>query len=343
MLTAAIFETVATWFGASLDLMSDVTERTNMTSIMVAAQNLRYSYGSRNALDDVTFSVAAGSLFGLLGPNGSGKTTLFRLLATLIPMQSGKLTVSGFDVGTQQSAVRRQLGVTFQSPAVDVRLTVAENLKCHGSIYGLSGSILKNRVTQMLEQFGIADRKQAIVGTLSGGLKRRVELAKGMMHDPKVLLLDEPTSGLDPRARQEFWELITAQQKSHGTTIIVATHLMPEAELCDHVLLLDRGRTVTEGAPADLQSQLDGERLTVRLRDAASHIDGLRTLVGGHADLQGDRVTLRATHPAEQIRQIMQSFGDQIVSLELTRPSLEDVFLERTGRSLSGTGDTDAQ
>lgn len=323
--------------------MSDVTERTGMTSITVAAQDLRYSYASRIALDDVTFSVSSGSLFGLLGPNGSGKTTLFRLLATLIPMQSGQLTVCGFDVSTQQSAVRRQLGVTFQSPAVDVRLTVAENLSCHGSIYGMSGSSLKNRVTQMLDQFGIADRKNAIVGTLSGGLKRRVELAKGMMHDPKVLLLDEPTSGLDPRARQEFWELVTAQQNSHGTTIIVATHLMPEAELCDRVLLLDRGRTVAEGTPAELQSRLNGERLTVRLRDAASHFDPLRTLVGGHADLQGDRVSLRASDPAEQIRQIMNSLGDQIVSLELTRPSLEDVFLELTGRSLSETGDIDAQ
>lgn len=314
-----------------------------MPSITVAARNIRYSYASRTALDDVTFSVAAGSLFGLLGPNGSGKTTLFRLLATLIPMQSGELTVCGFDVGTQQSDVRRQLGVTFQSPAVDVRLTVAENLKCHGSIYGMAGTALKSRVTQMLEQFGIADRRQAIVGTLSGGLKRRVELAKGMMHDPKLLLLDEPTSGLDPRARQEFWELVTAQQKSHGTTIIVATHLMPEAELCDRVLLLDRGRVVTEGTPAELQGQLDGERLTIRLRDAASHIDALKTMVGGQADLHGDRVTLRASHPAEQIRQIMQSFGDQIVSLELTRPSLEDVFLELTGHSLSETGETNEQ
>lgn len=281
-------------------------------------------------------------LFGLLGPNGSGKTTLFRLLATLIPMQSGELSVCGFDVTTQQSAVRRQLGVTFQSPAVDVRLTVAENLRCHGSIYGLSGATLNHRVSEMLNQFGIADRRQTIVGTLSGGLKRRVELAKGLMHDPKVLLLDEPTSGLDPRARQEFWELVTAQQKTQGTTIIVATHLMPEAELCDRVLLLDRGRTVAEGAPMELQSQLNGERLTVRLRDAARHVDSLRAMIGGNVEIQGDRIRLRARNPAEQIREIMQAFGDQILGLELTRPSLEDVFLELTGRSLSQTGDTNA-
>jgi ABC-2 type transport system ATP-binding protein len=317
-------------------------QRIPMTSIAVA-RNLRYNYGTRTALDDVTFSVAAGTLFGLLGPNGSGKTTLFRLLATLLPMQSGELTVCGFDVTTQQSAVRRHLGVTFQSPAVDVRLTVAENLKCHGSIYGLSGATLKNRVSEMLEQFGIADRRQTIVGTLSGGLRRRVELAKGMMHRPEVLLLDEPTSGLDPRARQEFWEFVTAQQKTQGTTIIVATHLMPEAELCDRVLLLDRGRTVAEGIPLELQRRLDGERLTVRLRDAASHLDSLRAMIGDKVQLQGDRVTLRASNPAEQIREIMHRFGNQILGLELTRPSLEDVFLELTGRSLSQTGDTNDQ
>ncbi len=319
-----------------------VVQRIFMTSIAVA-RNLRYNYGNRTALDDVTFSVAAGTLFGLLGPNGSGKTTLFRLLATLIPMQSGELTVCGFDVTTQQTSVRRQLGVTFQSPAVDVRLTVAENLKCHGSIYGLSGAMLNNRVSDMLQQFGILDRRQSIVGTLSGGLKRRVELAKGMMHDPKVLLLDEPTSGLDPRARQEFWELVTAQQKTQGTTIIVATHLMPEAELCHRVLLLDRGRTVAEGTPLELQRRLDGDRLTVRLRDAVKHLDSLRVLIGGNAELQGDRITLRASNPADQIREIIQAFGDQILSLELTRPSLEDVFLELTGRSLSQTGDTNAR
>ena len=323
-------------------MQSSVGQRIPMTSIAVA-RNVRYHYGTRTALDDVSFSVATGTLFGLLGPNGSGKTTLFRLLATLIPMQSGELSVCGFDVTTQQSSVRRQLGVTFQSPAVDVRLTVAENLKCHGSIYGLSGATLNNRVSEMLQQFGIVDRRHTIVGTLSGGLKRRVELAKGMMHNPKVLLLDEPTSGLDPRARQEFWELVTAQQKTKGTTIIVATHLMPEAELCDRVLLLDRGRMVAEGTPMELQSRLDGERLTVRLRDAASQLDSLRAMIGSHTELQGDRITLRASNPAEQIREIITAFGDQILSLELIRPSLEDVFLELTGRSLSQTGDTIAQ
>lgn len=313
-----------------------------MSSNPVTALNLNYQYGNRTALENVSFSVPAGSLFGLLGPNGSGKTTLFRLLATLLPVQSGMLTVCGFDVAKQQSSVRRRLGVTFQSPAVDVRLTVAENLQCHGSMYGLSGTSLKNRVDEMLDQFGIADRSRSIVGTLSGGLKRRVELAKGLMHEPKVLLLDEPTNGLDPRARQEFWELITAQKESHGTTIIVATHLMPEAELCDRLLLLDLGRKIAEGTPAELQSRLDGDRLSLRLRDAAIHLEALQKKFSGKAELRGDRITLLATNPAEQIRDLIHTFGNQILSLELTRPSLEDVFLELTGRSLTEAGESNA-
>ena len=314
-----------------------------MSTSPVTALNLCYSYGNQTALNDGCHPVLPRILFGLLGPNGSGKTTLFRLLATLIPVQSGQLTVCGFDVTTEQSSVRRQLGVTFQSPAVDVRLTVAENLKCHGSIYGLSGTTLSTRVSEILEQFGIADRRKSMVSTLSGGLKRRVELAKGMMHNPQVLLLDEPTSGLDPRARQEFWELVTIQQKSQGTTIIVATHLMPEAELCDRVLLLDRGQTVVEGTPSELQNRLDGDRLSLRLRDAAKHLDSLQAMLGVKAELHGDQIILRAVKPAEQIRDIMQSFGDQILSLELTRPSLEDVFLELTGRSLSDAGASDGK
>ena len=308
----------------------------------VTALNLCHSYGDRTALNDMSFSVSAGTLFGLLGPNGSGKTTLFRLLATLLPVQSGRLKVCGFDVAKQQSSVRRRLGVTFQSPAVDVRLTVAENLKCHGSMYGLSGTALKNRVGEMLDQFGIADRSRSIVGKLSGGLKRRVELAKGLMHDPKVLLLDEPTSGLDPRARQEFWELIRTQQQSQGTTVIVATHLMPEAELCDRLLLLDRGRTIAEGTPGELQSRLEGDRLSLHLRDAASHLETLQTKFSTKAELRGDRITLLATNPAEQIRDIIQTFGNQLVGLDLTRPSLEDVFLKLTGRSLTEAGESNA-
>jgi ABC-2 type transport system ATP-binding protein len=310
-----------------------------MSESTVTADAIRYSYGSSCALEDVSFSVASGSLFGLLGPNGSGKTTLFRLLSTLIPMQSGTLEVCGLDVAKAQSEVRRRLGVTFQSPAVDARLTVQENLKCHGRVYGLCGRELHARIHEMLDRFGLTDRSSTLVGELSGGLKRRVELAKGLMHSPQVLLLDEPTSGLDPRARQEFWELILSQVKSQGTTVIVATHLMPEAELCDQLLLLERGRRVAYGSPSELQGRLSGDRLTLRLRDAFRVSHAIEQLLQCTGVLSGDQLSLRVANPSEQISLVMSHFGDQILGLELTRPSLEDVFLELTGRLLSSSGD----
>ena len=303
----------------------------------ITAEAVRYAYGSRTAVDGVSFVVQPGTLFGLLGPNGSGKTTLFRLLSTLIPMQSGNLSVSGLNVSREQSQVRRRLGVTFQSPAIDVRLTVRENLRCHGRIYGLSGSHLSERIDVLLRQFDLGDRANTLTGQLSGGLKRRVELAKGLMHDPEVLLLDEPTSGLDPRARQEFWDLVITQKQTRGTTIVVATHLMPEAELCDQVLLLDRGRVAGLGSPAELQNRLDGERLLLRLRDAASLRESVEHLLQCQSVLSGDQLTLRIRRPSEQIPLLMNQLGDRILGLELTRPSLEDVFLELTGRSLAAS------
>ena len=308
----------------------------------VAAEDVCYAYGSRTAVDGVSFEVQPGTLFGLLGPNGSGKTTLFRLLSTLIPMQSGHLSVSGLDVSREQSQVRRRLGVTFQSPAIDVRLTVRENLKCHGHLYGLGGAQLNSCIELLLRQFDLSDRANTLTGQLSGGLKRRVELAKGLMHDPEVLLLDEPTSGLDPRARQEFWDLVITQKQSRGTTIIVATHLMPEAELCDQVLLLDQGRVVGLGSPAELQSRLDGERLMLRLRDAASLRESVEQLLQSKSVLSGDRLSLRISRPSEQIPLLINQLGDRILGLELTRPSLEDVFLELTGRSLASSEAPDA-
>ncbi len=310
-----------------------------MSQPAIHADEIQYAYGSRVALSDVSFSVPSGCLFGLLGPNGSGKTTLFRLLSTLIPMQSGRLEVCGLDIQRSQADVRRQLGVTFQSPAVDVRLTVSENLICHGSVYGLHGQALRQKVAEMLERFQLSDRHSTIVAKLSGGLKRRVELAKGLMHNPRVLLLDEPTTGLDPRARQEFWDLLLAQVRAHGTTVVAATHLMVEAELCDQLLLLDLGRKVGDGSPLQLQSRLSGERLTLKLRDATQLQSAIEERMQCSAKVTGNQLTLRVQNPADQISMLLGSFRDDILGLELTRPSLDDVFLELTGRSLIQSGD----
>ena len=313
-----------------------------MTATAINAESLSYSYRERIALKELSFSVGEGCLFGLLGPNGSGKTTLFRLLSTLIPVQRGRLEICGLDVSVSQDQVRRQLGVTFQSPAVDVRLTVYENLRCHGRVYGLSGSALRERLSSMLERFGLSDRASTLVGQLSGGLKRRVELAKGLIHSPRLLLLDEPTSGLDPRARQEFWDLVINQVRGAGTTVIVATHLMSEAELCDQLLLLDQGQKVAEGTPAELQNRLAGERLTLRMRDAAAVQAAVQEAVKAAVSVNGNQLSVRVNDPATQISILLNLFRDEIQSLELTRPSLDDVFLELTGRSLLVSGDSHA-
>jgi ABC-2 type transport system ATP-binding protein len=310
-----------------------------MPATVINAESLSYSYGERIALRELSFSIGEGCLFGLLGPNGSGKTTLFRLLSTLIPVQKGRLDICGHDVSTKQEEVRKQLGVTFQSPAVDVRLTVRENLSCHGRIYGLHGSLLRERLALMLERFGLADRASTLVGQLSGGLKRRVELAKGLMHSPRVLLLDEPTSGLDPRARQDFWDLVLNHVRGSGTTVVVATHLMSEAELCDQLLLLDQGQKVAEGSPVDLQSRLAGERLTLRMRDAAAVQAAVEKAVNAAVIVSGNQLSVRVNDPATQITILLNQFRNEILGLELTRPSLDDVFLELTGRSLLVSGD----
>jgi ABC-2 type transport system ATP-binding protein len=313
-----------------------------MPATVINAESLSYSYGERAALRELSFSIAEGSLFGLLGPNGSGKTTLFRLLSTLIPVQKGRLDICGHDVSAKQDEVRKQLGVTFQSPAVDVRLTVRENLSCHGRIYGLHGSVLRERLALMLERFGLADRASTLVGQLSGGLKRRVELAKGLMHSPRVLLLDEPTSGLDPRARQDFWDLVLNHIRGSGTTVVVATHLMSEAELCDQLLLLDQGQKVAEGSPVELQGRLAGERLTLRMRDAAAVQTAVETAVNSSVIVSGNQLSVRVNDPATQITILLNQFRNEILGLELTRPSLDDVFLELTGRSLLVSGDAHA-
>ncbi|MEZ6130113.1 MAG: ATP-binding cassette domain-containing protein [Planctomycetaceae bacterium] len=295
--------------------------------------HLSHHYGSHQALNNITFDVAEGCLFGLLGPNGSGKTTLFRLLATLLPVQHGTVTIGGFDLKSQPADIRRRLGVTFQSPALDSRLSVVENLQCHGRIYGLHGAELKQRIDQLLSDFDLSDRRRSLVGDLSGGLRRRVELAKGLLHFPSLLLLDEPSTGLDPAARRQFWDLIGRQRS--GMTVIVTTHLMEEAEGCEQLLLLDKGRIVAEGSPTDLQTSLHGERLTLRTSDNAGLRSQVEALLQCEGRTIGDRLCFRVNNAATALQQVMSQFGQQVLSAEVARPTLEDVFLEKTGRDFS--------
>ena len=306
-----------------------------MASNVIIVDQLSHAYQAAQALQNVSFDVSEGSLFGLLGPNGSGKTTLFRLLSTLLPLQQGIVTICGLNLASEPSRIRRRIGVTFQSPALDVRLTVRENLNCHAALYGLNRKSTRIRIDELLQRFRIADRIESIVGTLSGGLKRRVELVKGLLHSPQLLLLDEPTTGLDVRSRLEFFQMLDDQRQYSGTTIVLATHLMEEAELCDQLLLLDRGRVVQQGSPDQLKSAMDGERLTIRCLNPEHLRPILTRLVDTEPSQTGNELIFRVADPASLLPRILQYYGDQILSLQISKPSLEDVFLSFTGRLLS--------
>ena len=298
----------------------------------VDVRGLTYNYGDRVAVDDLSFAVPEGEVFGLLGPNGGGKTTLFRVLSTLVPVRGGEATVCGRDVRTEPDAVRGVLGVTFQSPSLDAKLTVRENLSYHAALYGLRGRAAKGRVAAVAERLGVADRLKDLAGGLSGGLKRRVEIAKGLLHAPRVLLLDEPSTGLDPTARGALWELLRGLQQSDGVTALVTTHLMEEAEQCDRLLILDAGRKVAEGTPDELRAAVGGDVLTL----SSDRPDDLADAVRGRFPLDpavlDGRVRIEAPAGHEALRDVMVAFGDRVTQVTLGKPTLGDVFTARTGK-----------
>lgn len=300
----------------------------------VTARDLRFSYGQRRALDGVTFEVRVGEIYGFLGPNGGGKTTLFRILATLLKPDQGKLSVFGADIVVEAALVRLQLGVVFQSPSVDEQLTVGENLMHQGHLYGLRGADLKNRIAVLLERFSIDDRRDDRVKTLSGGLRRRVEIAKALLHRPRLLLLDEPSTGLDPGARRDVWEVLEELRSSHEVTIMLTTHFMEEGDRCDRLALVDRGRLVIEGSPESLKGEIGGEVVLISTDDPEALCQEMQDRLDLDATVQGAQVRLEDERAHSFIAQLVESFPDRIETLRLSKPTLEDVFLHRTGRGL---------
>lgn len=297
----------------------------------VQISDVAHRYGDRQALDGVTISVPHGEVFGLLGPNGGGKTTLFRLMATLLPIQSGTIRLLDCDVASQAAAVRSRIGVTFQSASVDGKLTVGENLWHQGHLYGLHGRAASNRITELVQQLGLSDRIGDRVDGLSGGLKRRVEIAKSLLHRPELLLLDEPSTGLDPGARHDLWEYLHQLRREQHMTILVTTHLMEEAERCDRLGILDRGRLVGLGTPESLRQSLGGDCLTVRSADP----DDLAGKISSRFGLTPKRIDrdLRIERDAghELLRDLVSAFPAEITAISLSKPTLEDVFIARTG------------
>lgn len=301
------------------------------SSPAVDVSGVSFVYGDKPALDEVSFQVAPAVLFGLLGPNGGGKTTLFKLLSTLLPLQQGTIRLLGRDVHRQPAAVRRLIGVTFQAPSLDRKLSVFENLACHARLYGLTGHSLTSRVTELLDRLGLSERSGDKVESLSGGLARRVEIAKGLLHSPRLLLLDEPSTGLDPGARLDLWRYLSSLRDESGVTVIVTTHLMEEAERCDDLALLDRGRIVARGSPAELRRSLGGDCLTIRGPQPESLAADISSRFGVAVRQVGEDLRIDAQTDHSLLGRVLDAFGPRIEAVSLARPTLEDVFVERTG------------
>ena len=302
-----------------------------LTSPVISVQNLVHRYGERTALDGVSFDVQAAELFGLLGPNGSGKTTLFRILSTLMIPVSGRASILGFDVARDPNGLRRQIGVVFQAQSIDVKLTAAENLMHQGHLYGLHGASLKARIREMLGRVGLADRAGERAETFSGGMQRRLELAKGLLHHPSVLLLDEPTTGLDPGARRDLWQYLAILRDEERVTVIVTTHLMEEAERCDGLAILSAGRVVALGTPNDLKHEIGGDVILLDAKDAESLARRISERFHVDAQVLQGKVRLERENGHRFITDVVEAFPGEIEAISVSKPTLEDVFIHRTG------------
>ncbi|MCA8999900.1 MAG: ABC transporter ATP-binding protein [Planctomycetaceae bacterium] len=300
----------------------------------VAVDQVEHRYGDRVALAGVSFTVEERQIFGLLGPNGSGKTTLFRILSTLMPLQKGSVTVCGANVKSAPDDVRRHIGVTFQAPSLDGKLTVYENLKHQGHLYGLSGQTLTQKIEDSMAKLGVADRARDFAEKLSGGLKRRVEIAKCLLHSPKLLLLDEPSTGLDPGARHELWNVLQRLRDEAGVTILVTTHLMEEADKCSMLGILDRGHLVAHGRPDELRSLVGGDCVTIQSDEPSELKAALEEKTGRPVQTVGDSLRIEVESGHELLSEVATSFPGRFRSLTLGKPTLEDVFIKLTGRRM---------
>ena len=300
-------------------------------SPVIQVEDLRHNYGKRAALNGISFAVNAGEIFALLGPNGSGKTTLFRILSTLMLPSSGRALVGGFDAAKQPDQVRRRIGVVFQAQSVDIKLSAAENLWHQGHLYGLRGSELKERIAAMLARVALADRANERVETFSGGMQRRVELAKGLMHHPSVLLLDEPTTGLDPGARRDLWQYLHQLRTQEQVSVIVTTHLMEEAERCDRLAILNAGQIVALGTPSELRSEIGGDVILLETENAASLAARIEQKFHGSATVLDGKVRMERKEGHRFVPDLVEAFPGEIQSISVSKPTLEDVFIDRTG------------
>ena len=301
---------------------------------MIEVQNLTHRYGDRVALSKVNFEVKKGEIFGLLGPNGGGKSTLFRILSTMMVPTEGSVVLAGHDVVKNAAAVRREVGVVFQTQSLDKALTVEENLRAQGHLHGLSGATLRERMAAAMERLGLGDRRGDLVETLSGGLRRRVEIAKALLHRPKVLLMDEASTGLDPAARRDVSRHVENLRATEGVTILLTTHILEEADRCDRLVLLHQGHVVAEGSPAELRARIGGDVVVLESADTDKLCAGIAQRFHLEPVVMDGRVRVEIENGHRFIAEVVEAFPGAVDSVGLHKPTLEDVFVRQTGAGI---------
>lgn len=303
-----------------------------MTMNSIEVTNFTKKFGDFAAVDDISFNVQQGSIFALLGPNGAGKSTTINTLCTIQEKTSGKLKINGNDLTTQKDKVRNDIGIVFQESTLDAKLTVEENLKLHCDFYNVPKSEVKERIDFLLELVDIENWKKAPVGSLSGGMKRRVEIARGLVHFPKVLFLDEPTTGLDPQTRANIWDYIRKLQKQKNITIFLTTHYMEEAEICDKVAIIDHGKIVSHDTPYNLKKRFTSTTMKIKMANMNNLISYLAKYSYKYK-LDNEQVIVFATE-IKDVMEITSIFRESIEDIEINKGTLNDVFLAITGKEI---------
>jgi ABC-2 type transport system ATP-binding protein len=304
------------------------------TMSAISVRSLEKRYGDVRAVAGIDFEVAPGEVFGFLGPNGAGKSTTIKMLCTLVKPTSGAATVAGFDVVADRDQVRRNIGLVFQDPTLDTYLTAEQNLRFHAELYGVPRQVLPPRMDHVLEMVGLADRRSSLVRTFSGGMRRRLEIARGLLHSPRVLFLDEPTVGLDPQTRASIWAYISELKAAEDITIFMTTHYMDEAEYCDRIAIIDNGRIVVVDTPEALKASVGKDRVEIGTPDNDAAIAALAATFGVDAHVAEGSVSFAIADGEQFVPRLFSELGVPIQSVRVARPSLDDVFMNYTGTTI---------
>jgi ABC-2 type transport system ATP-binding protein len=305
-----------------------------MTDNIIRVENLVKKFGELVAVDDISFDVSPGEIFGFLGPNGAGKTTTINILCTLLKPTSGRAVINGFDVSRQQNQVRQSIGLVFQDPSLDERLSALQNLRFHTMVYNVPASVREQRIEHILRMVELWDKRNNIVQTFSGGMKRRLELGRGLLHYPKILFLDEPTLGLDPQTRNHIWEYVLELQQREGTTIFLTTHYMEEAEKASRVAIIDHGKLVAMDSPRKLKRRMGKDIISVKTDNNNKAAEEIKLRYQTEVRQDEDQLTFAVANGDEFLPVFIKEFGTKIISVSLRRPTLEDVFIKLTGREI---------